>query len=320
MGFWLNLRLKIRDFFRKHKKKIAIIIIIFGIVIAINKFLEKHPDIEVPITTYEPHSPVMDETAQVPEQYKEPINNLIDNYVNYCNNKEYESAYNLLSNEFKSKYCDSIEKFKTYVDQLYKEKQIYNIQNFSNVNGAYIYRLRLLEDILATGTTDGYEYKEEKIVIKEENGVLKLALNGYIGEEDLGITAEDDYMRINIVKKEIAYTAETYTVEITNKTGNFIVLLDNTETDEIVMKVNGDSRGVNGLENGNLVVLPNSKKTLTLPFDQYYDDGVNPSSLIFNAIRILPEFSGDINKAKQEKENAIKLYSLTINLLPENQR
>lgn len=318
MGFWLNLRLKVRDFFKKHKKKITIIIIIVGIVIAIDRFLGSRTVVEVPSTTYEPHSPVMDETAQVPEQYKQPINNLIDNYVDYCNNKEYENAYNLLSSDFKSNYCDNIEEFKIYVDQVYKEKQIYNIQNFSNVNGAYIYRLRLLEDILATGTTDGYEYKEEKIVIKEENGVLKLALNGYVGEENLGIVAEDEYMRINIVKKEITYTAETYTVEITNKTGNFIVLLDNTETDEIVMKVNGDSRGVNGLENGNLVVLPNSKKTLTLPFDQYYDDGVNPSSLIFNAIRILPEFSGDINKAKQEKENAIKLYSLTINLLPEN--
>lgn len=318
MGFWLNLRLKVRDFFKKHKKKITIIIIIVGIVIAIDRFLGSRQVVEMPSTTYEPHSPVMDETAEVPEAYKQPINNLIDNYVNYCNNKEYENAYNLLSSDFKSNYCDNIEEFKKYVDQLYKEKQIYNIQNFSNVNGAYVYRLRLLNDILATGTTDGYEYKEEKVVIKEENGVLKLALNGYVGEENLGIVAEDEYMRIDIVKKQVAYTSETYTVEITNKTGNFIVLLDNTETDEIIMKVNGDSRGVNGLENGNLVVLPNSKKTLTLPFDQYYDDGVNPSALIFNAIRILPEFSGDINKAKEEKEKAIKLYSLTINLLPEN--
>lgn len=318
MGFWLNLRLKVRDFFKKHKKKITIIIIIVGIVIAIDRFLGGRQVVEMPSTTYEPHSPVMDETAEVPEAYKQPINNLIDNYVNYCNNKEYENAYNLLSSDFKSNYCDNIEEFKKYVDQLYKEKQIYNIQNFSNVNGAYVYRLRLLNDILATGTTDGYEYKEEKVVIKEENGVLKLALNGYVGEENLGIVAEDEYMRIDIVKKQVAYTSETYTVEITNKTGNFIVLLDNTETDEIIMKVNGDSRGVNGLENGNLVVLPNSKKTLTLPFDQYYDDGVNPSALIFNAIRVLPDFSGDINKAKEEKEKAIKLYSLTINLLPDN--
>lgn len=318
MEFWLNIRLKIRDFFRKHKKKIAIIIIIFGIVIAINRFLGSHPEVVTPSTTYEPHSPVMDETAEVPKEYIQPINNLIDNYVTYCNNKEYENAYNLLSNEFKSKYCDRIEEFKTYVDGIFSKKQIYNIQNFSNVNGAYIYRLRLLEDILATGTTDGYEYKEEKIVIKEENGVLKLALNGYIGEEELGINAEDDYMKINISSKEITYTAETYTVEVTNKTGNYIVLLDNTEIDEIIMKVNGDSRGVNGLENGNLVVLPNSTKTIRLAFDKYYDDGADPTSIIFNAIRVLPKFSGDINKAEQEKKDAIKLYSLTINLQPES--
>ena len=84
------------------------------------------------------------------------------------------------------------------------------------------------------------------------------------------------------------------------------------------MKVNGDTRTVKGLENGNLVVLPNSKKTIQLPFDKYFDDGANADSLVFNAIRILPEFSGDKDKAKQEKDKAVKLYSLTINLQPNN--
>ena len=294
MKFWLDFRLKVRKFFREHKRVIIIIVIIWGLIIAINYFLK------------------------VPDEYKEPINNLIDNYVNYCNNKEYENAYNLLSNEFKSKYCNTLDGFKSYVDELFDEKKIYNIQNYSNVDNVYVYRIRLLEDILATGTTDGYEYKEEKIAIQKENGVLKLSLNGYIGEKQLGIIAEDEYMRINIVKKDVTYEAENYTVEITNKTGNYINLLDNTESDEVVMKVNGDTRTVKGLENGNLVVLPNSKKTIQLPFDKYFDDGANADSLVFNAIRILPEFSGNKDKAKQEKDKAVKLYSLTINLQPNN--
>ena len=318
MKFWLDFRLKVRKFFREHKRVIIIIVIIWGLIIAINYFLKGKQEPVKPITTYDPHSPVMDETDKVPDEYKEPINNLIDNYVNYCNNKEYENAYNLLSNEFKSKYCNTLDGFKSYVDELFDEKKIYNIQNYSNVDNVYVYRIRLLEDILATGTTDGYEYKEEKIAIEKENGVLKLSLNGYIGEKQLGIIAEDEYMRINIVKKDVTYEAENYTVEITNKTGNYINLLDNTESDEVVMKVNGDTRTVKGLENGNLVVLPNSKKTIQLPFDKYFDDGANADSLVFNAIRILPEFSGDKDKAKQEKDKAVKLYSLTINLQPNN--
>lgn len=311
MGFWLNIRLKIRDFFKKHKKKIAIVIIIFGIVIAINRFLATHPEVETPKTTYEPHSPVMDETDDVPEKYKEPINNLIDNYINYCNNKEYENAYNLLSNEFKSKYCKTLDEFKSYVDELYNEKKIYNIQNYSNVNNVYVYRIRLLEDILATGTTNGYEYKEEKIAIKEENGVLKLALNGYIGEEQLGIIAEDEYMKINIVKKDVKYDTETYTIEFTNKTNNYIRLADNTESNEILLQLPNDKRNAKNLQNGNIIILPNYTYTREITFDKYYDSGENATALILNAIRVLPEFSSNI-------ENAIKLYSLTINLQPES--
>lgn len=311
MGFWLNIRLKIRDFFKKHKKKIAIIIIIFGIVIAIDRFLGSHPEVETPITTYDPHSPVMDETADVPEEYKKPINNLIDNYINYCNNKEYENAYNLLSNEFKSRYCKTLDEFKSYVDELYNEKKIYNIQNHSNVNNVYVYRIRLLEDILATGTTNGYEYREEKIAIKEENGVLKLALNGYIGEEQLGIIAEDEYMKINIVKKDVKYDTETYTIEFTNKTNYYIRLADNTESNEILLQLPNDKRNAKNLQNGNIIILPNYTYTREITFDKYYDSGENATALILNAIRVLPEFSSNIN-------NAIKLYSLTINLQPES--
>lgn len=311
MGFWLNLRLKVRNFFKKHKKKIAIIIIAVGIVIAIDRFLASLPEEVTPSTTYEPHTPVMTETAEVPEEYKEPINNLINNYVEYCNNKEYENAYNLLSEEFKTNYCDTIEKFKEYVDELFDKKKIYNIQNFSNVDGAYVYRIRLLEDILATGTTNGYEYKEEKIVIKEENGVLKLALNGYVGDKQLGIIAEDEYMKINIVKKNVKYDTEVYTVEFTNKTSNYITIADNTESDEVLLKLTNTTRKAKNLQSGNIKILPNSTYTRELTFSKYYDSSEEAKALIFNAIRVLPKFSSDLN-------SAVKLYSLTVNLKPQN--
>lgn len=311
MNFWLDFRLKVRKFFREHKRVIIIIVIVWGLVIAINYFLKGKQDPVKPITTYDPHSPVMDETGKVPEEYKEPINNLIDNYINYCNNKEYENAYNLLSNEFKGKYCKTLDEFKSYVDELFDEKKIYNIQNYSNVNNVYVYQLRLLEDILATGTTDGYDYKEEKVVIKEEDGVLKLSLNGYIGEEQLGIIAEDEYMRVNIVKKTIKYDTETYTIEFKNKTNNYIKIADNTQSNEVVLQVGNDKRKAQNLENGNIIVIPNYTYTREITFNKRFDTGEDATAVMFDAIRVLPEFSSNIDKA-------IKLYSLTINLQPNN--
>ena len=132
MKFWLDFRLKVRKFFREHKRVIIIIVIIWGLIIAINYFLKGKQEPVKPITTYDPHSPVMDETDKVPDEYKEPINNLIDNYVNYCNNKEYENAYNLLSNEFKSKYCNTLDGFKSYVDEISLKNDIIPVNKLDN--------------------------------------------------------------------------------------------------------------------------------------------------------------------------------------------
>ena len=89
MDYWLDIRLKVRRFFRNHKKKIVIILIVWAIVIAINYYLKNRTKIIVPQTTYDPHSPVMDITDKVPEKYKEPISNLISiiqyESLIYCN-------------------------------------------------------------------------------------------------------------------------------------------------------------------------------------------------------------------------------------------
>lgn len=319
MNYWLDIRLKIRDFFRRHKKKIAIVIIIWAIVIAVNYFLKNMEPAKVtPITTYDPHSPVMDETGSVPETYKEPINVLIDNYVNYCNNKEYESAYNLLSNEYKTKFLNNIEDFKKYVDVKFATKKLYNIQNYSNISGIYVYRVRFLEDILASGTTDGYSVNEEKIVIKLEDNILKLALDGYIKEEEIGIQAEDNYLKMKIISKDIFYDKVRYNVEFTNKTSNYIVLQDGTESSEIQLEITNEKRDMVGMSNSNLAILPNETIERTLTFEKFIEEDDSDVSIKLNAIRILKSFSGDINKAEQEKKDAIKLYSLTINLQPES--
>lgn len=316
MNYWLDTKLKIIRFFKKHKNKIIIILIIWAVIFAINYYLKHRTKIEKPQTTYEPHSPVMDETESVPEKYKEPISNLIHNYVNYCNNREYENAYNLLSNSYKTRYCNNIDTFKTYVDSVFETKKIYNIQNFSNINNAYIYRVRLLDDILANGTTDEYVYTEEKYVIKEEDGILKISLNGYCGSEDLNIEVEDEYMQIKILKKDVEYDNSTYTLEIKNKTSYYIVLADSTTHDEIMLKLPNDQRAAKYMTDSNFVILPNSTTTREVTFDEYFDDKVDATNLVLNSIRILPEFTGHEETAKKENDNAIKLYSLSIDLIP----
>lgn len=320
MNFWLNIRLKVRNFIKKYRIIIILAVIIFTIIFSVNYAFKKKKDIEIfneNANVTEP-SQVIDTTDEVPSQYKEPINNLIDSYINYCNNKEYESAYNLLEDDFKNEYFKGIDKFKKYVDTIFKKKRMYNIQNYSNYNNVYVYKVSIIDDLLSTGSTGGYNSVEDKFVITQRDGSLKLALNGYCGSKELNIQSEDKYMKINIIKKNMKYDTVTYIVQFENKTDNYIVLGDGTENNEIVLKVENGAK-VCDMTDTNVVIAANSTSTQKITFNKYFDDGKEDESLILNAIRILPEYSGKEENATKEKKKAIKLYSLTIDLKQDKQ-
>lgn len=321
MNYWLDIRLKIRDFFKKHKKVIYICLTIWLIVIAINYLLKFRPEPKAkPKTTLDIHSPIMDEGEKVPDRYKETISELIDDFMKYCNDKEYDKAYNLLTTEYKNKFVSDKNEFIKYVDTKFKNKRLYNIQNYSNIDGAYVYKVRFMEDILASGTTNGYLYVEEKYVVKEENGSLKLALGGYIKEEPLNLQFEDEYMKINVTRRDIYYDQVLYYAEIVNKTDNYIVLSNQQEYNEVSLNVGNEKRNFVSALGTNVVALKNQKIEKAFRFEQFADEKNVATKLNFDAIRILPSFSGNTSLYEKEKENAIKLYSVTINLQPTNKK
>lgn len=313
----VDFRIKFNRFFRKNKKKIIIGLIIWSIIIIINYiiiFMDKKP--ETPSTTYQPHVSVLNNTQTVPEKLQEPIEDLVSKYFNYCNNGEYENAYNLLTDNCKRDvFLNKTENFKEYVDSIFEGKsKTYNIQNYSIVDKNYVYTIRILEDILATGTTDGYGYYEEKIVLVQDEKDMKLSVSNYAGAQDFDVVAEDDYVKIEVVKKTMYYENEVYTVKFTNKTDAIIVIADKTESSEVAINLGEQTREISNLTFGNIVIWPGESKTRTLEFNKFYDDGVTTQSLIFNAVRVLKSYSGKESTRQSELDNAIKLYSVTIPL------
>ena len=311
-----DIRIKWNRFFRKNGKKIIIGLIIWTIIIVINyilKYIDKD-QLDIPSTTYTPHVTVLDNTESVPEKLEEPIENLVQTYFNYCNNGEYENAYNLLTDNCKSDvFAGNVDNFKQYVESIFQnKKRIYNIQSYSIVDKTYVYTIRILEDILATGTTDGYSYYEEKIVMLEENGALKLSVYNYAGAQNIDTIAEDDFMKVEIIKKTMYYETEVYTVKFTNKTDHIIVIADRTETPEIAIDLGEQTRNIINLTYGNIVIWPNEVKTKELEFTKFYDDGVQTKSVILNAVRVLNSYTGKNSTLQSELDNAVKLYSITI--------
>ena len=85
---FLEYRLKIRNWIRNNKNKVIIVLVIWAVIIVINYLLGHRKEQEVLNTTYKPHDIVMSNDGEkVPEKLQEPIEKIIDDFINYCNKK-----------------------------------------------------------------------------------------------------------------------------------------------------------------------------------------------------------------------------------------
>lgn len=310
---FLKWRLKIRNFFKKYKKVILIVIIVWAIVIAINYYLKNKKEPEVLNTTYSPHEVLLKSDTDVPEKLQTPIEDLIDDYINKCNSKDYSGAFNLLTQECKTNvFDDSEDKFKEYIDEVFDKEKRYSIQDYSNYGNYYIYNLKIIDNIIKTGLTNQtYAYYEEKIAIKQDGNTLKMNVNDYIEHEDLKKVAEDDYLKIRIESREDYYNSQLYTIRITNKTEKQVVLYDGIASQELTIESENDSRDASNVS-AIMALVPGETKTFKVRFAKYYDEKTNATSISFNKVRIMNDYTGNEQTEEEQLNKAEKTYSITI--------
>ena len=305
MRTFTNLRIKIRNFFKKNKIIIFIVIGIWALLFILNKYLANMNIEKVPITTYDPHVSVMDSTSSVPKELQDPISNIIDEFIGYCNNKEYEKAYNLLSEECKNNEYSNIKDFEKYVNRRFPNKKLYCIQDYSNLNGKYIYQVKIYDDFLSTGLT----------VEKDSNNELKISVGKYIETTDIKSVAEDDYLKIDIKNKTVKYDSEVYHLKITNRSEYTVVIADNNiEAEEIVISLGSEYRNRAEAYLDPVILQPGESKEYDFTFTKFYDDGDTSQYMIFNAIRVMENYTGSAETAEEEIENAKTKYSLKIKI------
>ena len=291
----LNARflLAVNKFFRRNGRIIVIAIIALIVLLLLNNMLkDKQSNIDNR-SSYNPDKPIIDEGGKVPSGERDKVKKAIDDFFNYCNNKDYENAYKYLMNDAKDYYFyNQVDSFKGYVDSFFKTKKIYELQNYSNKDGIYIYTVKITEDVEATGATGGYKAQEDKWVVrKSKEGVEEgvdgycLAPHGYIGKKQLSYTAEDENMRVEITSKDQSYSKVGYNIKFTNKTDYYIVLYNGTTYQEITLEVGGEPR--THTNTGLSIVLePDSTTTQPLIFESLYDSDKDISKLKFNLVRL----------------------------------
>lgn len=311
-----DFRLKFNNFIRRNKWKIIIAIIGWIILISISAVIS-NIKISMPIISYKPYEPIIDNGQTTPSKWQSTIENTIKEYIDYCNNKEYEKAYEMISPNARKMVYPTLQDFKMYVDYVFSQKRIYSIQNYSNRDNVYIYRVRISEDIMATGLTytESFKYFEEKFTFTESNGKLIMGVKGYIADEELDTIYEDQYIRISVANKNTTYDEETYTIKIRNKTDYTIVISNDEYAQEIQLETERGTVVENKEEtHREFYAGPRGNSIYYATFTKFYDEGIKSTGLKLNNIRVLRSYSGNTDSQEQNSNNEVELYSVTIPL------
>ena len=330
MGY-TDLRLKLRHFFKKYRKIVFVVITIWGIVIMINQMLKNREVEPKTITTYEPHVSVMSQTSSTPKSMQEPIENLIKKYVDYCNERDLEKAFFLLSEECREfEFDKSPNKFIKYVLNKIPSKREYSIQNYSNIKvddkRVYIYEIRYTEDLLATGLTEtDFYYTSEKMSFYEDDyEKIQMNIGNYIYQTDIKNISENEYLKIDVIQKIVNYETEEYEVKFTNRSDYTIVIADGNGKLETELQLNQETR--QRIESTVIVLEPGESKTEHMSFQKFVDDKDNSNNLIFGSIRVMEKYTRIEEIAEEiteevaeqifqsEIDNAIAKFSMTVSV------
>lgn len=319
---YTDIRLKIRHWFRKYRNLILLIFLLWFSIFIINYFLGHRTLPQEATTTYEAHTSIIDSSSSVPKSMQENVEELIEEYVEYCNEGNYQKAFNMLSEDCRSYgFNNDIEKFMNHVLVKMPTPKKYAIQNYSNTKydgkNIYVYEIKYIDDILATGLTNSeYGFTSEKMAFYKDGSEILMTVGEYIYHTDIKSISENEYFKIDVIDKVVNYDSEVYEVKLTNRSNYTVVVADGMESEEVALVLQNETR--NRTDITNIVLEPQESKEYKFEFTKYVDDNDDSQSLLFSSIRVMEQYSGtdDIptQTIQSEIDNAISKFSMTVGL------
>lgn len=211
---------------------------------------------------------------------------IIDKFVEYCNNQQIEDAYNMLSDECKEEMYPEQSIFEeTYYNEIFlNNKRNVNVENWiSN-----IYVVDYNEDYLATGKVSKENSKQDYITVVEyDDETYKLNINNYVGRKEINKANEKNGIKIEVLEVNTYMEYETYKIRIQNNSQNTIKLDDGQEIKGMYIKDdNGMLYGAytHEISEVDLVVSPRETKEIEIKYYSRYGSEKDITSLGFARI------------------------------------
>ena len=196
---------------------------------------------------------------------------VIDNFINACNEKNLQGAYDLLTDECKEVMYPTLEDFEqAYYNQVFgNTRKNITVDNWID----NIYKLDINEDFLSTGKYSKEDTIQDYITVEEVDNQYKLNINRYVGRKDIGKSKEDKNIRIEIEQTDIYMDYQIYKIKVTNNSENTILLDDGVDIEAMYIE---DENGVqytaytHEINEGQLLVSPRETKELEIKYYSRY--------------------------------------------------
>lgn len=149
---------------------------------------------------------------------------VIDDFVQYCNENNLQSAYDLLTNDCKEEMYPTLEIFQeSYYNQIFNnETKNISVENWIN----NIYKVKINEDFLSTGTYSKENTIQDYITVVQENDEYKLNINSFIGTKEINKSKESNGIQIEVLEEKQYMDYQVFKMRIKNNSENNICLDD----------------------------------------------------------------------------------------------
>lgn len=272
------------EFYNKNRHAIwitiVVIILIFGVIKTLNSSFknstkDKSSSTNNRTTTYNNENYSIISGTDVPKEVTNESTEIIDNFMRFCNEKDIESAYNLLSNDCKETLYPTVEEFKTnYVEKIFTTYRLYDKRAWANTDDTYTYSVKITEDLLSTGGNKDDMNIQDYYTLVKENGEYKLNINSYIGKKEIGKLKTENGIDFYVAKVENYIDYEIYVLRIKNNTKNDILLDSKKNTRTVYLKDTKNQTYVaflNELSLDDITIKSGMTQTVRIKFNKTYN-------------------------------------------------
>ena len=261
---------------------------------------------------YEDESEAMVQGQITSEKKKQKFGELIDEFLEYCNNNQVDKAYGLLSNNCREKLYPTQDSFYNgYYSRIFNAKKTYEFQLWSAIDKTYVYLVKIFDDMLSTGIANTQDYIQEYISVVEEEGQYKLNIDGLVKTIDYNESESKDGVDIQVVDCDEYMDYSIYHLKVKNDTDKNILLNPIDSEDTINVKDNEqiefDAVLMEQLEE-DFLVERNTTKEIDVKFLRAYS--TQTEARMLNFLNIIKDY----DLYNQNRGNYTDIVKITVNL------